>query len=93
VLSPARTDLADGSWVKAGKPTNLAAIAALEAPAAEPSPGARSDVASPTPSAASTSQTAQRTEPTDSNDAQISAAITAHIDSVVSDARRNLYKF
>ena len=92
VLSPGRTDLADGSWVKAGKPTNLAAIAALDAPAANPGAGAGSDVGSPAP-VASTSPTVQRTEPTDSNDAQISAAITAHIDSVVSDARRNLYKF
>jgi Barrel-sandwich domain of CusB or HlyD membrane-fusion len=89
VLSPGRTDLADGSWVKAGTPTNQAAIAALEAvPDPGPSPSPLPDRAAATPTAS-----VPRTEPIDPNDATISAAITAHIDSVVSDARKNLYKF
>jgi RND family efflux transporter MFP subunit len=93
VLSPGRTDLADGSWVKSGTPTNHAAIAALEAvPDPSPSP---STSPSPLPDRAAATPTASvpRTEPIDPNNATISAAITAHIDSVVSDARKNLYKF
>ena len=96
VLSPGRADLADGSWVKAGPPTNRAAIAALEAgPDPEPSPGpapvAAADTA--TQDASQSTQRVDRTGRMDPNDATISAAMTAHIDSVVTDARKNLYKF
>lgn len=87
VLSPGRTDLAEGSWIKAGKPVNEAAIAALESPAARES-GSNAKVTSDSPAA-----NVQRTQTVDPKDAEISAAISAHIDSVVTDARKNLYKF
>jgi RND family efflux transporter MFP subunit len=105
VLSPARNDLADGSWVKAGAPINRAAIASIESPSAAASNSAPNAApASPASPAAAPQQNQaqrtepartvpQRTEPTDPNDANLSAAITSHIDSVVNDARRNAYKF
>lgn len=87
VLSPGRAELVEGSWVKAGTPTNQAAIASLEAgPATDR--GAPAGTASDSPAAK-----VQRTEPVDPNDATISAAIVAHMDSVVGDARKDLYKY
>ena len=83
VLSPGRTDVADGSWVKAGTPTNQADLGSAKAAS---NPGATRD-------AAPAAESVLRTESSDPKDATISAAITAHIVSVVSDARRNLFKF
>lgn len=87
VLSPGRSDLADGSWVKAGPPTNQAAIASLEA-TADPTSSPSADRAGAMPAEGSL-----RAGSADPNDATISSSITAHIDSVVSDARRNLHRF
>jgi len=83
VLSPARRDLADGTRIRIDN--SLARAVETVAPsepvadqpvAAAPEPAV---IAAATPAA-----------PTDPDDAVISAAISAHVDSVVNDARRNL---
>jgi RND family efflux transporter MFP subunit len=79
VLSPARRDLADGARIRIDNSLTRAA----EPPAAsEPT-----DQPGVTPEA--TVVASVTTAPSDPDDAVISAAMTAHIDSVVSDARRN----
>jgi RND family efflux transporter MFP subunit len=84
VLSPARIDLADGTKVR---------IENSQARQAAPAAGAPSDVtpdqdtASPPPTPVAAAATI---EP---DNAVISAAISAHIDSVVNDARRNVGKY
>jgi RND family efflux transporter MFP subunit len=79
VLSPARRDLADGARIRIDNSLTRAA----EPPAAsEPA-----DQLGVTPEA--TVVASVTTAPSDPDDAVISAAMTAHIDSVVSDARRN----
>jgi hypothetical protein len=101
VLSPGRADLADGSWVKvtstAPDPTPAAPDLARN-PVQDPSPSY-----SPTASSYSTpgssynppgwANSPPAAPPGDPNDATIAAAITAQMDSVVSDARKNVYKF
>jgi len=87
VLSPARADLADGTRVRV---ENVAAKPATDAPA---------DV-TPSPSPSSSSSPAPDREPAaivtssaDADNAVISSAISAHVDSVVNDARRNVGKY
>jgi RND family efflux transporter MFP subunit len=79
VLSPARRDLADGARIRIDNSlTRAAEPAAVSEPTDQPgAPPEATVVASVT------------TTPSDPDDAVISAAMTAHIDSVVSDARRN----
>jgi RND family efflux transporter MFP subunit len=79
VLSPARTDLADGTRVRIDN--------GLSKPAAE-TPGVPDTAADQDPTAAPGSFVAA-----DPDSAVISAAISAHIDSVVNDARRNAAKY
>lgn len=81
VLSPARADLADGARIR----IDSSVTRTLEPPAA--SEPADQPVAT-TPEA--TVVAAATPGSSDPDDAVISAAITAHIDSVVNDARRNL---
>jgi RND family efflux transporter MFP subunit len=87
VLSPARIDLADGTKVRIEN-----SQANNQAKQASPAAGAPSDVmpdqdtASPPPAPVA----AATIEP---DNAVISAAISAHIDSVVNDARRNVGKY
>src|SRR5712692_979565 len=82
VLSPARADLADGTRVRV---ENVAARPATDAPAdIAPVPSPALDRA---PAAAVVASAA------DADDAVISAAISAHVDSVVNDARRNVGKY
>ncbi len=85
VLSPARADLADGTRVRV---TNAPAKStpgdrpdADQTPAATPAPAANREPAAPA------------TSSVNPDDAVISAAITASIDSIVGDARRNLGKY
>ena len=80
VLSPARRDLADGARIRID---NSQARAAEPAAVSEPV----ADQPAATPEAAVVASVT--TAPSDPDDAVISAAITAHINSVVSDARRN----
>src|SRR5258707_1432309 len=81
LLSPARADLADGTRVRI---ENVAAKPATDAPA---------DV-TPSPSpAADREPAAIVTSSADADNAVISSAISAHVDSVVNDARRNVGKY
>jgi hypothetical protein len=80
VLSPARIDLADGARIRID---NSLTRAVEPAAASEPT-----DQPAATPEA--TVVASATTAPSDPDDAVISAAMTAHIDSVVNDARRNL---
>jgi RND family efflux transporter MFP subunit len=79
VLSPARRDLADGARIRID---NSLTRAAEPGTVSEPT-----DQQGVTPEA--TVVASVTTTPSDPDDAVISAAMTAHIDSVVSDARRN----
>jgi RND family efflux transporter MFP subunit len=81
VITPARLDLADGTRVRIEKSPVKSAVL----PQADPSPGAEPDSDPATPSSATVA-----TASIDPDDAVISAAISAHIDSVVNDARRNV---
>ena len=81
VLSPARTDLANGARVRIDNSlTRAEEPAAVSEPADQP--GAAPDAA--------TVVAAATTAPSDPDDAVISAAMTAHINSVVNDARRSI---
>ena len=81
VLSPARTDLADGTKVR------------IERSPARPEAEAPSQ-ASPLVDPDTPREPAPATvAATDPDSAVISAAISAHIDSVVNDARRNVVKY
>jgi RND family efflux transporter MFP subunit len=81
VLSPARADLADGTRVRG---ENVSARPAPEVPAdAAPVPGAAPDRQ---PAAVATSSA-------NPDDAVISNAMSAHVDSIVNDARRNVGKY
>jgi RND family efflux transporter MFP subunit len=81
VLSPARRDLADGARIRIDNSLARAVEpAAVSEPADQPGP----------PPEATVVATAATTAPSDPDDAVISAALTAHIDSVVNDARRNI---
>jgi membrane fusion protein, multidrug efflux system len=93
VLSPARADLADGTRVHAEN-VNVPAKPAPEAPVdATPDPGPTSSPA-PGPSAALDRNSATvATSSVDADNAVISSAISAHVDSVVNDARRNVGKY
>jgi len=82
VLSPVRVDLADGTKVwTAMNNVKLAADTPEDTPQADPI--TRDAPAAPQPPVATT----------DPDSAVIATAMTAHIDSVVNDARRNVTKF
>jgi RND family efflux transporter MFP subunit len=96
VLSPARADLADGTRVRVEN-VNVPAKPAPEtpvdaAPDPIPSPGPTPS-ASPGPSAALDRNSAVVTSSVDADNAVISSAISAHVDSIVNDARRNVGKY
>jgi hypothetical protein len=80
VLSPARRDLADGARIRIDNSLTRAVEPAAVTEPTEP-PGVAPEA---------TVVAAATTAPSDPDDAVISAAITAHIESVVSDARRNM---
>jgi RND family efflux transporter MFP subunit len=81
VLSPARRDLADGARIRIDNSLTRAVEAvATSEPADQP-------IATPEVAVVAAVTTPA---PTDPDDAVISAAMTAHIDSVVNDARRNI---
>ncbi len=80
VLSPARTDLADGARVRIDdSPARAEEPAAVSEPIDQPGAAPEATVVAAVPAA-----------PSDPDDAVISAAMTAHIDSVVNDARRSM---
>jgi RND family efflux transporter MFP subunit len=83
VLSPARSDLADGTKVRMENgPTRQAS----------PPPDSSSDSTPDQDTVPSTPATVAAAS-TDPDNAVISAAISAHIDSVVNDARRNVGRY
>ncbi len=93
VLSPARPDLADGTRVRMETvPTRQVPDAPLDvAPAADPAP-APAAAAGPAP-VPEKEAAAVAVSAADADNAVISAAISAHVDSVVNDARRNVGKY
>jgi hypothetical protein len=104
VLSPARADLADGTRVRVenlnvpAKPAPEAPVDATPDPAPGPTSGpgpAPSPAPGPGPSAAldRNSAAAVVTSSVDADNAVISSAISAHVDSIVNDARRNVGKY
>jgi RND family efflux transporter MFP subunit len=78
VLSPARADLADGTRVR------------LAATPVRPPTDAPEDA---TPAPVPDQKPAAVTSSVDPDDAVISSAISAHVDSIVNDARRNVGKY
>jgi hypothetical protein len=93
VLSPARTDLADGTRVRAAN-VNVPAKPAPEPPVeATPDP---TPTPAPSPglsAALDRNSAAVVTSSVDADNAVISSAISAHVDSIVNDARRNVGKY
>jgi hypothetical protein len=88
VLSPARTDLAEGIRVREDKSAVRPAVSDATPDQPQDEPIDRNAAGPlPPPSAAPTIASA------DPDTAVISSAISAHIDSVVNDARRNVNKF
>jgi hypothetical protein len=82
VLSPARLDLATGTKVRSESQNK----ADSPPPGASHNPALDQDTAPPAPAAVAVASA-------DPDNAVISAAISAHIDSVVNDARRNVGKY
>jgi membrane fusion protein, multidrug efflux system len=83
VLSPARVDLADGTRVRIDNKGKQGAPQPSAAPSATPD----QDTTASSPAPAAPVATS------DPENAVISAAISAHIDSVVNDARRNVTRY
>jgi hypothetical protein len=97
VLSPARADLADGTRVRLTN-VNVPARSAQETPvdpSPDPSPAPGPSPA-PSPGASASldrNSAAIVTSSVDADNAVISSAISAHVDSIVNDARRNVGKY
>ena len=89
VLSPARVDLADGTKVRIDSNKVKQAASGTSPDDAAPSQVSSQDTSAPAPSAPAPAAAAT----TDPDNAVISAAISAHIDSVVNDARRNVARY
>jgi len=85
VLSPVRTDLAEGTRVREDKSVRPAAMP--DATSDQPQDQLDRNAAGPLPAPSAASASA------DPDTVVISSAISAHIDSVVNDARRNVNKF
>jgi len=83
VLSPARPDLADGTPVKTERSKN----AEPQDAAPDATPDQPQDNSAPSSAPAPSAPTLANSDP---DNAVISSAISAHIDSVVNDARRNV---
>jgi len=97
VLSPGRPDLADGARVRIA---SLRAKGEPAAPDTSPEVAADQNTSPAAPDASPEVAADRNTSPaspaaiaTDPDSAVISAAISAHIDSVVNDARRNVARF
>jgi hypothetical protein len=90
VLSPARADLADATRVRvenaALPPKQTTEVAADTAPDPVPSPTLDRSTAAPASAPVETSVA-------DPDNAVISAALSAHVDSIVNDARRNVGRY
>jgi RND family efflux transporter MFP subunit len=97
VLSPARVDLADGTRVSventSAKPAADAPADVTRDPSPDPTPGPNPSSNAGPVLASAREPAAVVTNAADADNAVISAAITAHVDSVVNDARRNIGKY
>ena len=106
VLSPARPDLADGTRVRVDTSKQVTTPETLPETAPDPvqstvqsnplQQGSPNPVSAVAPVSAAPAAVAAAVAPparTDGDEATISSAISAHIDSVVNDARRNVGKF
>jgi hypothetical protein len=93
LLSPARADLADGTRVRVAN-VSVPARPAQQTPVdASPDPSP-SPVPSPGASASLDRNSANIVSSSvDADNAVISSAISAHVDSIVNDARRNVGKY
>jgi hypothetical protein len=91
VLSPARVDLADGTKVRID--SSKTTQAPPSAPPEDATPDQDVTASAPSVPAAPTAPTLAPAVTTDPDNAVISAAISAHIDSVVNDARRNVTRY
>jgi RND family efflux transporter MFP subunit len=89
VLSPVRTDLAEGTRVREDK-SAVRPAATADATQEQPLDQLDRNAAGPLPAPAATAPAMASADP---DTAVISSAISAHIDSVVNDARRNVNKF
>jgi membrane fusion protein, multidrug efflux system len=92
VLSPARPDLANGTRVRIDTSKQVASPQETE-PAAAPDPVQSNQIPSSPPQVSMTVPTLAVPPSANPDDAGLSSAISAHIDSVVNDARRNVGKF
>jgi RND family efflux transporter MFP subunit len=90
VLSPARSDLATGTRVREDKSVARPSVTPDAAPAQPADQPLDRNSAGPLPPPAAAAPTVASADP---DTAVISSAISAHIDSVVNDARRNVNKF
>jgi hypothetical protein len=109
VLTPARPDLADGARVEVNMRPNPAAKDQVAPPAGSVQPRvsaaapsgpalAAASPPAPAPNASAAAANARAygpstAPPADGTDAQLAAALSAHIDSIVNDARRNVGDF
>jgi RND family efflux transporter MFP subunit len=84
VLSPARADVADGTRVRVEN-VRMPAGQATDAPVDTPDPNAIA--------ALDSNAAAVVTRTSDPDNAVISSALSAHVDSIVNDARRNVGKY
>ena len=92
VLSPARPDLADGTRVRIDTSKQVTTPQETD-PAAAPDPVQSNQIPSSQPQVSTTVPALAVPPSANPDDAGISSAISAHIDSVVNDARRNVGKF
>jgi hypothetical protein len=88
VLSPARSDLASGTRIREDQ-SAVRPAATADTTTDQPQEQVDHNAAGPLPAPAAAPTVAS----TDPDTAVISSAISAHIDSVVNDARRNVNKF
>jgi membrane fusion protein, multidrug efflux system len=92
VLSPARPDLADGTRVRIDTSKQVTTPQETD-PTAAPDPVQSNQIQSSQPQVSTTVPVLAAPPSANPDDAGISSAISAHIDSVVNDARRNVGKF
>jgi hypothetical protein len=93
VLSPARPDLADGTRVRPERNKQVPQEPAPDLTPDEPQQSSATLAATPTRAPSPPLAPSSRVGGGDPDAVVISSAISAHIDSVVNDARRNVSKF
>ena len=92
VLSPARPDLADGTKVRIDASKRVTTPQEAD-PVAAPDTGQSTQIQSNPPQISTAVPALAAAASANPDDAGLSSALSAHIDSVVNDARRNVGKF